>query len=557
MPLDLGKTGLGNGIECWPGAVLFGGFLTRSERWGDWLRPKEWSKEGGLPENTVWMRENGLRAWVRGDIVSADSIIFGSDAWLCLDCEVVMSMVPGISCFSTMQARIGCASALLIVSGALGGGFEGLGSADSQRVYAAELRSEAYAEGELGGWSPDQVRRDNSSMRMSVLMQARYMVSNRRNTTGATSFDSNTIGFDLPRTQLTLEGSIVSSQLTYRLTMDFGDAELARGRGTNPPVPGGGGSAVLLDAYAQYNFAEKREGYYLKAGQFKNIMHTEEAVEAPYQLAVERSLTNEFFNHGYTQGVALGRVQRNWAWEVSVTDGGRFLSSQEIANTSFTSPFEADFAIAGRIDRKIRGNWEQFVDFTSFQGSQEGLKVGAGMMWLLQGDTNPGGFTPPLLFPRMIRTEMFSWTVDVQYEGDGWNVFAAYMGNTIDWEFAGDQSLYLVNHGFVMQGGYFMTDKSEFFVRTEGIWYDDEISVGFGVLQGQPAVISTVGWNYYIVPESHAAKVTVDASVAWDDSFGFNAGFTSSDTLPDPGVTGFLGQTNTEYVLRAQLQILF
>lgn len=427
-------------------------------------------------------------------------------------------------------------------------------SIDDDRAYAAELRNEAYSD---SMWSPDQVRKDNSSMRLSALVQSRYMVSLRKNETGSPSFEATTLGFDLPRTQLTLDGTIVNSRLTYKLTMDFGDAELARGRGSSPQVAGSTGTPVLLDAYAQYNFGGKREGYYLKAGQFKHVMHTEEAVEAQYQLAVERSLTNEFFTLGYTQGVALGRVQRDWAWEISLSDGGRYLSSAEVANTSITNGNEADIAIAGRLDWKLKGGWEQFVDFTSFQGTQDALKVGAGVFWMLGGDTNPGGYVPPLLVPQLIRAEIFAWTVDVQWEGDGWNFFAAVMGNTIDWQFLTGQELYISNYGVVAQAGMFVDDKSELFARVDGIWYDDELSSGFGVAQGEPSTILTVGWNYYIIPESHAAKFTADVGWASTNNFGLSAGFTTSDTLPDPTVTGFIGSTGAEYVFRAQFQILF
>ena len=427
-------------------------------------------------------------------------------------------------------------------------------SIHDERAYAAELRNESFRD---SMWSPDQVRQDNSSLRMSALIQTRYMASLRKNEFGSPAFDATTVGFDLPRIQLTLEGTIVNSQLTYKMTMDFGDAELGRGRGSNPPVPAGMGQAALLDAYAQYNFSGDQEGYYFKAGQFKHLMYTEEAVDPQYQLAVERSLTNEFFNLGYTQGVALGRVERDWAWEVSITDGGRYLSSQEVGNTSITSPFEADFAIAGRLDWKLKGGWEQFVDFTSFQGTQGALKVGAGLFWMLGGDTNPGGYVPPLLVPQLVREEVFAWTVDAQWEGDGWNVFAAVMGNYIDWQFVAGQQLYISNYGVVVQGGMFVDDKSELFARLDGIWYDGALSAGFGVPQGEPSTILTVGWNYYVIPESHAAKFTADVGWASTNNFGLSAGFGSSATLPDPSVTGFIGSTGAEYVFRAQFQILF
>ncbi len=426
-------------------------------------------------------------------------------------------------------------------------------SIDSQRAFAAELRNQAHEE---GGWTPDIVRRDNSSLRMTVLMQARYMVSNRQD--GVPPGISKTaVGFVLPRTQLSLEGNIVSSRLSYKLTIDFGDAETGRGRGTGPLVPAGGGTPVLLDAYAQYNFEGKRSGYYLKAGQFRHIMHTEEAVDAQYQLAVDRSLTNEFFSLGYTQGVALGRVERDYAWQLSINDGGRFLSAPEIANSSIVNGFEADFSIDARVDWKLKGSWEQFVDFTSFQGSQTGFRVGAGVSWMHHGNTNPSGYSPPLFGPSISQSEVTSWTIDAQYEGDGWNVFAAAMGNYIDWQFTTGVGFAVANYGFVVQGGFFATQRTEYFARFEGIFFDDQITDGFGAVQGEPATVLTVGMNYFVIPESHAAKFTVDVSYANEETSAFLSGVTSSDLLPDPTVTGFLGGGNGEIAVRGQFQILF
>ncbi|MBL4590487.1 MAG: hypothetical protein JKY96_00865, partial [Phycisphaerales bacterium] len=439
-----------------------------------------------------------------------------------------MSLKKNVSRATTMSAL---ASAVMI--SVLGS--SAIGSTESERAYAAQLRNQTLEE---GGWAPDELRRDNSSMRISVLMQTRYVASIQEKTASSAQ-SQTTIGFLIPRAQVSIEGNIVSSRLSYKLTMDFGDAELGRGRGTLSSVtaPGGQGVPSLLDAYAQYNFEGKREGYYLKVGQFKHIMHTEEAIEAQYQLAVDRSLTNEFFNLGYTQGVALGRVQRDIAWQVSVNDGGRFFGSQDVGNSLVTNGFEADVSVDVRFDWKLSGSWEQFADFTSFQGSQSGLKLGFGVSWLHQGATGPGGYSSPLFGPPVDQAEVASWTFDGQWEGDGWSVFAAVMGNSIDWQFDTGVGFAISNYGFVVQGGYFGTEKTEYFARFEGIFLDSQIANGFGISQNEPAMILTVGLNYFVVPESHAAKFTFDASYSFGETSGFLAGVTGSDTLPDPNVT--------------------
>tara|TARA_R110002072_G_scaffold42064_10_gene117888 strand:+ start:17857 stop:19323 length:1467 start_codon:yes stop_codon:yes gene_type:complete len=405
------------------------------------------------------------------------------------------------------------------------------------------------------GWFVE--RADNSSLRISVLSQTRYTYS-QRDPGFIPGGTEQTTGFSLPRTRVAFDGAIVSSQFNYRLSFDFGDAELSRGRGRAiaPFLAGSTGAPRLLDAYAQYNFAGKREGFYLKFGQFQSTILTEEAIASEYQLAVDRSMVSEFLGPGYTQGIALGRVRDNFAWEASITDGGRYVGSRETDNTAFNSVSEADFAFGVRADYKLQGSWDQFADFTSFQGSNPGTKFGAGLLYQFHGQTNPGGQVPGFVGLDAESTQAFTWTLDYQHEGDGWNFFAAYVGQWVDWEFD-RTTLGILQNAFVFQGGYFLTDRVEVFGRFETFWVDKLFRNGFGTPDGYIHRFATVGVNRYILPESHAAKLTFDASYSFDSTFAITVGADDTLVLPDPSVTGFMGLTPHEFVLRAQLQIMF
>ncbi|MDF1808958.1 MAG: hypothetical protein P1U42_04605 [Phycisphaerales bacterium] len=426
-------------------------------------------------------------------------------------------------------------------------GTQGQSSLGSERVY------QPTSDNSRAGWFVE--RGDNSSLRISVLAQTRYMFS-ERDAGFVAPGSEKTYGFSQPRTRIAFDGTIVSSQFSYRLTMDFGDAELSRGRGLGPSLAGSTGAPRLQDAYAQYNFAGKREGYYLKFGQFQNILLTEESIESEYQLAIDRTLASEIFGPGYTQGIALGHVSDTFAWEANITDGGRYLGSREADNTSFNSVDESDLAIGFRGDIKLEGSWDQFQDFTSFQGSSPATKIGFGALYQFHGQTNPGFQAPGFLGTTVESAQIFTWTLDYQHEGDGWNFFAGYFGQYIDWEFA-LATAGLMNNAIVVQGGWFITEQSELFARLETFWLDKLFRNGFSTPNGYIHRIGTVGWNYYFLPESHAAKFSADASYAFDSLFALSVGGGDSIGLPDPGVTGFQGLTEHEYVLRIQLQFMF
>ena len=454
----------------------------------------------------------------------------------------------------SMSANIRTLAPALILMPMLVGSSAQAGISDglhAQRAIASSLRSEPY-QGEPG-WLVE--RADNSTMRISVLAQARYMFSERESGFIAPS-DEKTYGFSLPRTRIALDGSIVSSQFNYRISFDFGDAELSLGRGTGPPIAGGSGNARLLDAYAQYNFTGKRDGYYIKFGQFQNVLLTEESIGSEYQLAIDRSLASELFGPGYTQGIAVGHVGESFAWEASLSDGGRYLGSRETDNTSFDSVDEADVAIGFRFDWKLEGSWDQFQDFTSFQGSNAGTKIGGGFLYQFHGQTNPGQQIPGFLGGPVESTQTISWSLDYQHEGDGWNFFAGYYGQYVDWELA-TATLAVMQNAIVVQGGWFLTDRIEMYARFETFWIDKAFRNGFGTPDGFIHRIGTLGVTKYILPESHAAKISADVSYSFDSLFALTVGAGDSLGLPDPSTTGFLGLTEHEIVLRLQLQLMF
>ena len=466
--------------------------------------------------------------------------------------RLIKQLIPEMTQNTHALVAAGCFIPLCS-SMALAGSLDSLDSSTlGSRDLAARVRAH-QPEGAETGWFVD--RADNSSMRISVLSQTRYTFSERK-AQFIPPGNEKTYGFAQPRTQIAFDGSIVSSQFNFRVSMDFGDAEVSRGRGTGSPLAGSTGTPRLLDAYAQYNFAGKREGYYFKFGQFGHVLLTEESISSGNQLAIDRSIASELLGPGYTQGMALGHVSDTFAWEANITDGGRYVGSREDDNSAFNDESEADFSFGFRGDWKLQGSWDQFTDFTNFQGANSGSKIGFGFLYQFQGQTNPGSTTPGFLGIPIESGQIWSWTADYQHEGDGWNFFAAYFGQWADWEFE-TTTLGIMNNAIVLQGGWFLTDQTEVYGRFETFWVDKIFRNGFGTPDGFIHRFATVGINYYVIPESHAAKISTDISYSFDSTFALTVGGADSLVLPDPSVSGFLGLTAHEIVFRVQLQLMF
>lgn len=101
-----------------------------------------------------------------------------------------------------------------------------------------------------------------------------------------------------------------------------------------------------------------------------------------------------------------------------------------------------------------------------------------------------------------------------------------------------------------------LSDDVEVFARYDGFMLDNTLVDGFGGDQDYYHFL-TLGVNWYLIPQSHTAKFSVDFTVTLSESDILDAGVNNDILFPDPTVTGLLGNTNEEFLLRAQLQFLF
>jgi Phosphate-selective porin O and P len=348
-----------------------------------------------------------------------------------------------------------------------------------------------------------------ADLKIGVQIQARYQFNSRDDagTTLASPDDDITTGFVIRRAKIGIEGKVTDNIK--------GKIKFAFDRKT--------GVGKLEDAYAKWAI---NDDLTLKIGQFKQGLLREENMSSSKQLATDRSAVNETFNQDFSQGIELHFGGDKWRGLVGFTDGFK------TGNTAFNSASEADYALNTRFEVLLGdADWSQFKQFTSWRGSDSGGMLGAALAYQSAGDTNPA---------TALTIEMTTGTIDFSYVGDGWNGYAAGVWRKMD-----TGAVSIDDFGIVVQGGVFVADQDELFARWDAIFPD---SANGATSEDFNSV--TVGWNHYIIPESHAAKFTLDLAYYLDSTTGSIVKTSDGHNLLADSTDGQIGIT-------AQLQLLF
>ena len=329
--------------------------------------------------------------------------------------------------------------------------------------------------------------------------------------------DDFTHGFNSPNNRLRFWGTIWDKALSYKIQGNFSSE--------NP----GGGGFTLEDAWGQYDFGNN---FTLGWGQWKAPLNRADIVDNEFQMSADRSLASAAFSAGYTQGIA-GVYTSDM---VKVTGG--FHDGASSQNSDFNSGAEADYAVLLRVDVQAMGNdWNRWNDYTSWKSAKDnGLLIGGALNWQSGGET--GGTAD---------VDALNYTVDVSFEGQGWGIWAAVYGAHIDAGGGGD----IDNFAAEIGGSFFFTEQLEGFARWDGFFLDDEAFGGDTDIH-----FATVGINYYLSPESHAAKFTGQFGYAFNETT--NLFDPSSGLISDSTRYGFLGQgEDGEWALTLQMQVMF
>lgn len=355
--------------------------------------------------------------------------------------------------------------------------FAAAGSLELDRAYASELKADAGARSVL-----NQGNLSNLEVHVGVIFG--YSINSRDG--ASLGDDDTTIGFGFQEVEVALEGD-VTDNMHARISFDFGP--------DNSDSTGGQGTAHIEDAYVDWSVNDDMT---LRVGQFIPAFSSEASTSEFHTVGSYRSVTHEFLGTpSWTQGVQATFGGDTWDFSVGFNDG------PNTASTAFNSSSEADYAFNARFDFFSDSNKDRFADQSSWRGSDAGWRVGAGLMFGTYGETNPSGTESDALF----------YTIDGAYEGDGWAVRAAFYGSNID----PDGGVEHENFGFELGGSVFLSDQWEAFGRWDTILLDDD--AGAGQTSGEDTFnFVAVGANYYFVPESHAAKFTLELGVSLDET---------------------------------------
>jgi hypothetical protein len=324
-------------------------------------------------------------------------------------------------------------------------------------------------------------------------------------------------GFEQRRTKIHFSGHIIDPSWTYKISGTWGR--------------NGGGSTE--NAWIGKSFGS---GSWIKFGQFNSKFLREQIVASSAQLAVERSMVNNAFTYGWTQGIELGWSNDELKLTAQYTDGPNQLNRELAPNptNAWNLRGEIKFGDAG---------WKEFGSLTSKVGGGNGLLLG-----LAYQNFDRSGST--IEYGNATASSSNGWTIDATLRGDGWNIFGYVVQAT-----GSDAGIEQKSSGWLVQGGFMISDNSELFAQYQ------KGSIKNAVFTGASDEMSAIrfGVNYWPSAGNNALKWTTD--IAWSQDAlarGRGSGASSADwTSSGNGWRSDINDQDGQMLLRTQLQLLF
>jgi hypothetical protein len=356
-------------------------------------------------------------------------------------------------------------------------------------------------------------------MNFSGQVQARY-IYNIRDNAGDTTRGNDTGGVQMRRVKFGVAGHIADPRITYAMTF-------SNNRNTNATIV----EAVTLGYKVNDNLS-------LYGGRYKDRFLREEFTSSGRQLTVERSGTADLFTNKFVEGIGMVYSMDMFRFDVNVNDGFR-------SGNGGSGDFHTDgndIGITARVDVTLAGKSGQMADFTAWEGEEMAAFIGAAVTYQV-GET--GGSATA-------NNNILKWTVDGSIEVEGFNFFAAVMGqHDTKRETAGGTSLSKRDdYGFVIQGGYqIIPNKVEPFVRYEFVTFDNARTRAPLPDTFNDIHIITAGVNLY--QAKHNAKLTADVVYGINEIHSAFSPSNGQGLLTD----GF--KEKGQIALRLQYQLLF
>ena len=393
-------------------------------------------------------------------------------------------------------------------------------------------------------------------------------------------------GTEIRRAKLSFSGNVVDPSWQYKVTMAYLPANSQTVALTNSPyntagANSGNGSSSTANLEDAYINKDMGNGMSLKMGQFKSPFLREELVSSANQLGVERSVVNQMFSTGWTDGIQFTASNDSLMGMVSFNNGGNN-ANFATQNMSTTDGAYTQYAITGRVQWLAFGNWAQFNDMTSMRGGGQGLMLGAGFNWQHGGNQqstqaveNSG--TGVVTFPGggvgSANTDagFFTYTADASWDLGGANLYGAFFGNmtgSLPTQNVTDENGTVVlastngsaiqSYGALIQGGYFISDNTELFGSWQ--WYEtvnqgsnNPMDLGNNVFNAQMNNIFSAGLNIYLTKN---VKFTFDTGWA-ANGIVFQGGIYNQAVAGTNYQTAGDQNSGGQWVGRAQVQLVF
>ena len=351
------------------------------------------------------------------------------------------------------------------------------------------------------------------SLRTGGLVQMRYTGNHREPTAAVNKWTS---GFQLTRVRLIRDAGFSDrASLLLRFGVD------------------GGGSFKIERAFTDLHFGTTR----LRMGQFYLPGAGELSPDPEHTLATDYSPTGFTFDVGATQGV-MG-VFRPGRWRASLALHAGLRSGFAQAGTAG----RADGAATVYLERNLIGdNWSAFAQSSSRRGNPSAVKLGLAATYQSGGNT---GDTDSL--------NVLYVSADVGVKGSGWNAFGQFMYRRSEpgEGFGIDSGKTFDDIGFVVQGGVFVTQNLEIFLRYDQVMPDGKerepnISGGTGTDKFRTL---TGGLNLFVLPGRPSARMTIDCQYMLDAQ--------TTSIVPVAFNAGVFPSTERQWTLRAQFVASF
>lgn len=287
------------------------------------------------------------------------------------------------------------------------------------------------------------------------------------------------------------------------------------------------GGEELEEAWVSFKVFD---GAKLIAGRIKAPFQRENLISSSKQLAVDRSSVQEVFRIDWTQGVMLDWKNDMFRLRGSIDQGRRQFSDFYADGV--------DYAMTGRADVLLAGDWKQTEDFIAWSDQAQSLSAGAAVHYEV-GETGTSAANSSFL----------GWTVDGLYKNQGLTLYLAGYGRHS--ESGASPSISMDDYGLEAMIGYMIIpDTLEPFFRYGRIMMDDARTSG--TTDSSDINEFTVGINWF--QHKHASKLTVDMTY-FDEPM--HNSFLSSGYSNGLGLQRDAEGDGGQFAIRAQYQLLF